>query len=263
VVRPADWRAFAYPAGVENPASDQPRTPRRPQPSRRTLWLLLTPIAALSLAGMLGDWFAAALINEHPLLQMFINPRNRYLALASNRVDTVPFYVVGFLRLVLTDPLFFLVGYYYGDAGLRWAERKMGDDAGMIKAVERFFAKASYPIVLLMPNGYVCMMAGAAGMPLGVFILLNVTGTAFRLVLIRELSATFDGPLEAILRFIQRYQWWLVGFSVAVGLYQVISNRRKGKGEIALPSTMSAELEAEAAKSELGPHEQAGEEPAR
>lgn len=227
------------------------------------LWLLLTPIAVLSIAGTLGDWFAAAIINEHPLVQMFINPRNRYLALASNRVETVPFYLVGFFRLVLTDPLFFLVGYFYGDAGLRWAERKMGDDAGMIRGIERFFAKASYPIVLLMPNGYVCMMAGAAGMSLGVFILLNISGTIFRLVLIRELSATFDGPLEAILGFIQRYQWWLVGFSVIIGLYQFVTNRRRGKGEVALPSTMTAELEAEVARTERDRAGAEGDEPAR
>src|SRR3712207_8148072 len=46
--------------------------------------------------------FRSRLITERPLLQMFLNPRNRYLILASVQVDLVPFFVVGFLRLTLT-----------------------------------------------------------------------------------------------------------------------------------------------------------------
>lgn len=215
----------------------------REKPSRRVLYLLLAPIIALSVAGTLGDWFAAAIINEHPLLQMFVNPRNRYLALASNQIDTVPFYVVGFLRLVLTDPLFYLLGYWYGDNALRWIEKRLGEDGSMVQSFERFFAKAAYPIVLLAPNGYICAMAGMTGMRPMVFVSLNVTGTAVRLVAIRQFAATFDAPLQEVLEFIQRYQWWIVGFSVALGAWQLTGKWRRGEQKIEPLAEIAEELE--------------------
>ena len=215
----------------------------RRKPSRRVLYLLLAPIIALTVVGTLGDWFAAAIINEHPLLQMFINPRNRYLALASNQVDTVPFYVVGFTRLVLTDPLYYLLGYWYGDNALRWIEKKLGEDGSLVETFERFFSKAAYPIVLLAPNGYICAMAGMTGMRPRVFVSLNLVGTILRLVLIRQFAATFDEPLEGFLEFIQRYQWWIVGLSIALGVWQLSGKWRRGEREVEPLSGIAEELE--------------------
>ena len=93
--------------------------PRRPY-SRRTLALLLTPIVVLTIVGIVADALAPALIDKRPLLQIFLNPRNRYLVLAAPQVDPIPFFVVGFFRLVMTDPLFYLLGWRYGDAAMRW-----------------------------------------------------------------------------------------------------------------------------------------------
>lgn len=207
------------------------------------LYLLLAPILALTVAGTLGDWFAAAIINEHPLLQMFINPRNRYLALASNQVDTVPFYVVGFLRLVLTDPLFYVLGYFYGDNALEWMRKKLGEDGAMVDTFERFFSKASYPIVLLVPNGYICAMAGMTGMRPAAFMALNVTGTIGRLVIIRQSAAVLSEPLDDVLSFIQQYQWWIVGVSIAIGLWQVSSKWRKGEVAVESVDEIADQLE--------------------
>ncbi|MGH2686411.1 MAG: DedA family protein [Actinomycetota bacterium] len=229
---------------------------RRPVPqSRRMLWLILTPIAVLTLAGWLADIFAAALIDERPLLQMFLNPRNRYLVLASPQVDAVPFFVVGFIRLVLTDPLFYLLGYLYGDAALRWMERKMGEDrdTGSIAMIERFFAKASYVIVVLMPNGYVCLLAGATGMRPRVFLPLNVIGTIGRLIVIRIAGDVFEEQLESVLDFITEYRWWLVLLSFVGVSFYAWRGRRKGALEFESVSEMERELEAEIVAEEERP----------
>jgi membrane protein DedA with SNARE-associated domain len=219
-------------------------TRERPTPpSRRVLYLLLAPIIALTVAGTLGDWFAAAIINEHPLLQMFINPRSRYLALASNQIDTVPFYVVGFVRLVLTDPIFYLLGWYYGDNALRWIEKRLGEDGSLVRSFERFFSKAAYPIVLFAPNGYICAMAGMTGMRPPVFMLLNVVGTITRLIVIRQTAAALESPLQSLLDFIQRYQWWIVGFSITMGVWQLSSRWRRGERQVEPLSEMAEELE--------------------
>jgi membrane protein DedA with SNARE-associated domain len=178
---------------------------------------------------------------------MFLNPRNRYLVLASPQVDAIPFFIVGFLRLVLTDPLFYLLGYLYGDAGLRWIERKMGEDreTGMVAKIEKWFSKASYVIVVVMPNAYVCLLAGATGMRPRVFIPLNVLGTMARLVVIRIAGDVFDDQLEVVLDFIGENRLLLLGMSIAITSLYAYRGRKKGSLEFESVSEMERELEAE------------------
>lgn len=245
------------PAPQPAPESDADRAPEvdvarrrfaRLQPSRRLLWILLTPVVILTAAGYVADAIGPALVVHHPLVQMFLNPRNRYLALASNQVGPVPFFVVGFLRLVLTDPIFYVLGLLYGDGALRWMETKMGDES--IVLLRRWFAKAAYPIVAIAPNQFVCMLAGATEMRPSIFISLNVGGTIARLILIRMTADIFSGPLDAVVRFLHRYQWWLTGISVVVVALQVISSRRRGRSDIESVATLERELEAAQAEVE-------------
>lgn len=205
------------------------------------LSILLTPIVILAVLGTVTDVIGPGMINERPLLQMFLNPRNRYLLLASPQVSTVAFFVVGFIRLVLTDPLFYLLGVQYGDAALRWGERKLGDDVGFIRTAERLFARFGPLIILIAPSGYLCLLAGATGMKPRRFIALNVTGTVGRLLLFRLLGDAFEAQLLSVLGFIQRYQWWLIGLSLAVVALQ--SRRKATTGTLRPPSELETEIE--------------------
>ncbi len=209
---------------------------------RIPLAILLTPIVILAVLGTVADIIGPGLITERPLLQMFLNPRNRYLLLASPQVDTVAFLLVGFVRLVLTDPLFYLLGVQYGDAALRWAERKAGDDIGFIRAAERFFARFGSVVILIAPSGYLCLLAGATGMRARRFITLDVVGTVGRLVLFRVLGETFKDELLGVLGFIQRYQWWLIGLSLVVVAIQ--SRRKTSSATLQSPSKLEEEIEA-------------------
>ncbi len=230
-------------------------SPRR----RIPLAVLLTPIVVLTAVGAVSDVIGPGLINERPLLQMFLNPRSRYLLLASPQIDAVPFFVVGFLRLVSTDPLFYLLGVQYGEAALRWAETKLGDDGGFIRGAERFFARFGSIIILLAPSGYLCLLAGAAGMRPRRFIVLNVVGTVGRLVLFRFLGKALEDQLFAVLGFIQRYQWWLIGLSFVVVSLQ--SGRKRKGGTLRPPAELEAELEAterqiDAERAEVAPSDE-------
>ena len=218
--------------------------------ARRKLTLLLIPIIALTVAGTLADWFAAAIIVRHPLLEMFLNPRIRYLTLVANRVEPVAFFLVGFFRLVLTDPLFYLLGLWYGDAALRWMERR--GNPRVVRAAEGWFAKAAYPIVFIAPNGFVCLLAGATGMAPVVFVALNVTGTIIRLVTVRALANVLERPLEAVLRVVDRYQWWIVGVSVALGVFEWWWRRRRGEPPIQSPAEVERELEGQESNTDTG-----------
>jgi len=204
------------------------------------VWLV-TPIVVLSLAGTVADIIGPKLVTEHPLLQMFLNPRNRYLLLASPQVGAVEFFVVGFVRLVLTDPLGFVLGRQYGDAALKWAGEKMGDEGRFVSKVERIFGKAAPVIIFLAPNLYMCILAGASGMKVRTFLALNVSGTIARLVLFRIAGEAFEDQLLTILDWIQRNQKWLIVLSFVIVVVQTIRSRRRGQLET--PAEIEREIE--------------------
>ena len=189
---------------------------------------LVTPIVALTLAGTFADIFAAALVKHHPLLQMFLNPRNRYLLLAAAQIGAIEFFVVGFIRLVLTDPLGFILGRQYGEAALRWAGDKMGDEGRFVGRVEQGFGKAAPIIILIAPNLYMCILAGASGMKVRTFVALNVTGTIGRLILFRIAGAAFRKELLSVVDWITRNQKWLILVSFVIVALQTIRSRKRG-----------------------------------
>lgn len=213
---------------------------------RVPLALLLVPILTAMVVAMVGDVVGPSLINEHPLWQITMNPRNRWLLLAAPQVAAWAFFLVGFVRLVAIDPLFYVLGRQYGDAALRWAERRLGDEAGFIRKLEHWFTRAAPAVVLIAPNGYVCLLAGATGMRLRTFLVLNVVGTVGRLTVFSVAGAAFRDQLLDVLEFVQRYQWWLVAVSlVAVSLQ---ARKRRATGALKPIGTLQHELENEAAR---------------
>jgi membrane protein DedA with SNARE-associated domain len=240
---PDDATAAAPPA-----RSEEERRARR-----KRLTILLIPIVAFGVAGFVVNLASPALINSHPLVVIFFNPINRYLLAAANKVNIVEFFAVAFFRLLLTDPLFFLLGRWYGDGALDWIESKTGN-SGMVPWVKKWFGRAGPLFVFLAPNGNICLLAGASGMRVPVFVGLNVTGTLLRLILIKKTANIAKPVLDPVLRFVHRYQWWLVGFSVLAFGLQSLMNRKSGKKPLELEGVgkMADELEAsiEAAENE-------------
>jgi membrane protein DedA with SNARE-associated domain len=216
-------------------ASGEPGERRIPLP------YLITPIVVLSLTGTVADILGPNLIVEHPQLQMFLNPRNRYMILAAATVDVVPFFVIGFLRLVLSDPIGFVLGRQYGEAALKWAGEKMGDEGRFVRRLERIFGKAAPIIILVAPNLYMCLLAGASGMKVRVFVALNVTGTIARLVLFRALGHAFRDELLDVVDWIGRNQKWLIFASIVVVAIQ--STRSRKRGTLETPSEIEREIE--------------------
>jgi membrane protein DedA with SNARE-associated domain len=131
---------------------------------------------------------------------------------------------------------------WYGDAAVRWAERKSPSYGGMLRTFERLFSKASYPLVFLAPNNFICLFAGASGMRLGVFAVLNVSGTLARLYAIRWLGDAFQRPIDDVLHFFARYRLALLALSVAIFALTVWNDRRKGKSEIGALRELESEL---------------------
>ena len=88
-----------------------------------------------------------------------MNARTRNLILVTNQLDAVSYYVVGTLRLLLSDPLFFLLGYWYGDTALQWIEGAPSPSAGCCGSGSGGSAGRAYPLVFIAPNNYICLFA--------------------------------------------------------------------------------------------------------
>jgi membrane protein DedA with SNARE-associated domain len=204
----------------------------RQPPGQHTLKLLVAPIVALIVISNVGDALAPKLVEDNPLLLIAMNARNRNLILTTNQLDAVSYYVVASLRLLLSDPLFFLIGYWYGDTAIRWMEQRTKTFGTMLREWERWFARAAYPLVFIAPNNVICLLAGGAGMRVGTFFLLNVSGTFARLYLIRVLGETFEKPIDAVLDFIARYRAPLLAVSITFFTIVMVRELRQGKEDI-------------------------------
>lgn len=202
----------------------------RPKPSRRTLVLLIAPIVVLSAMGTIASAFTPALAAHHPLLLITLDARNRMLVLARN-VALPQFVLVAVVRRMLSDPLFYLLGHYYGDGAIRWLEKKGGGGA-LVTFTEKLFAKAGYPMVFLFPGAIVCALAGATGMPPTGFVAANLAGTLTSVILVRKFSDVLASPVDAVLRFFDRHLVATTAVTVALVVLSLVLNRFQAKLEL-------------------------------
>lgn len=234
----------------DTPAAGPGQEARPGPPSTLARNATIGVLVALVVAANLGNVLFASLVNDHPLALIAMNPSNRNLALASANLDALAFYGVGMLRLLLPDPLFFLLGRWYGDAAIRWMERKAPTYGELLRQLEHWFGKARYVVVAIAPNNPVCLFAGAAGMSVVGFAVANVVGTAVRLVLIRAFSSVFEDLLGSVRDFIGDYRWPITALSIVLVAYTIWNDRRGGRdgiGDLVNLEEGIAEAEAELA----------------
>jgi membrane protein DedA with SNARE-associated domain len=201
---------------------------------------LLIVLVAMSYA---GDLLTTTWADRHPLALIALNSRNRILVLTTNQLDALSYYGVASVRLLISDPLFFAIGLWYGDGAIRWVERRSSNWGDMLRMFERGFSKASYLLVFVAPNNIICLLAGASGMTPLAFVLLNVTGTFARLVAIRVLGAPFESPIECVLGFFQDYRIPLLIASAVLVTISIVADRRKGGGDMEIIHELEEELE--------------------
>jgi membrane protein DedA with SNARE-associated domain len=208
-----------------------PRQRYRP-PSKRTVTIVVAILITFTVAGTLGNIFLAPLRKDHPLIVLLLDARNRQLILVSNRMDLVPFIAVGVMRRMVSDPLYYMLGYWYGEGAVRWMEQKLGSGGGVVRTVERIFGKAAPVMVFLFPGAPVCVLAGASGMSPIVFALCNLGGTISVVVGLRVFSTAISGPIESLTSFVDHNAKWLALAAVLSTAYLFWQQRRTGTGEI-------------------------------
>lgn len=194
---------------------------------------LVIGLALLSLAaGWLGDLLLAAVIDKYPLALIALNPRNRNLALASPELAPIPYFTVGFFRLVASDPLNYLIGFWYGERALAWVRRRSRTYGPMVDDASGFFRQFAYPIIFAAPNNIVCILSGAFGIKPRTFILLNVSGTIARLVVVRQFASYFESEVNSVTDWITDYRIPILIVSAIAVAWTVFSEFRGDNSEV-------------------------------
>ena len=184
---------------------------------------------------------------------------NRYLILVSEDLDALSYYGVGTLRLLVSDPLFFLLGYWYGERALAWMDGKAPTYGPVLRQGQHLFGRAAWPLVAIMPNNFICLFAGAAGMRVGLFFALNIAGTVVRLYLIRVLGEAFSSPIDSFQDLVGEYRWWFIAGSAVLVAVSLRGETAPG-GELDALIHVDEEL-AEPAQHDTAKHEPGAKEP--
>jgi len=205
------------------------RVPSGP-PSIRARNFVVGFLIVCVIAAWTGDLLLSRLIPDHPAVFIALNSRNRNLVLATGLLDPWTFYGIAFVRLLVSDPLFYILGRWYGDAGVRWMERKSPSFGGMLRQAEQWFGKAAYPLVAIAPNNFICLFAGASGMGVAGFFAVNAIGTIVRLYLLRVVGGIFADPLKDVTNWIGDHRLIVFAISATLLALTIISERRASGG---------------------------------
>lgn len=236
------------------PEGDEPPPPKLP---RKKLLLIVGPIVVLAIVGTVTTALTPALAARHPLLLILLEARNRNLILA-REVDFWPFLLVATFRRTLTDPLYYLLGRFYGDAAVRWLEVKAGLGS-YARMMERIFVKASYPAVFLFPGAIVCALAGVTGMRFAVFFALNLAGTVTAVVTLKLFGDAVASPVESLVDFFDRNLVTTTAISIVLVALSVWAGRAEGRMKMSMEDIEDLEREVEADESGEGRKPTAGE----
>lgn len=181
-----------------NPTHSRPPGHR----SRRRAVAVVTGIVAFLVLGTVGTALTPELASHHPLLLIALEARDRHLLLARH-VDFAAFVVVGTVRRLASDPLFYLLGRDYGDQAVTWLRRHGG--GGAVTVTERAFRRAAYPMLVAFPGAVVCTLAGESGIPPVAFGVVVVVRTLAVIVVLRLAGDALARPIDAVLRLFGRY----------------------------------------------------------
>jgi membrane protein YqaA with SNARE-associated domain len=201
-------------------------------PGRRPLTALLAPIVVMVICGYIADALWPTLVERNPLLLIGLSAKNRYLVLVVNQVQPVWYYLIGTARLLLPDPFFFLLGWFYGPTALRWMEHRTPTIGAFMKRLEGWFARFSWPLVVMFPNNYVCLIAGAARMSPLLFISLDLVGTLGRLLMIQVIGDVFAGPVNSFLGFVSTWRIPILVVTIGLVAFSAFGEYRRGGREL-------------------------------
>ena len=190
---------------------------------RKTV-LALTSL--LFIFGTIGTNIGPALVDEHPLLVLTMSSRNRNLFGSVPFTSPVPYFIIGFLRILAAATALFFVGRWYGDRTVRWVEDNVGEMPALYRWIEKAVNKAGWLMLFFMPgSNVVCVLVGHRQMRIRHFFAVIIPAICFRLIVMRIGGDIFEDQVRWFLKSIERYQWFIVLGLFAISAFQM--NKRR------------------------------------
>jgi membrane protein DedA with SNARE-associated domain len=155
-------------------------------------------------AGLVGTALWSYLLTHSPLTLIALSPVFRHLVLASPSVDTWALFAVGAPRHFAPDPFVYFLGRDYGPAAIDWVEGNNPSAGRMMRGLERLFAKVGPFALLIYPDLLVSTLAGAAKVPLPVFIVFNLLGTIGTIAVAKFFGLWLTEEIATLMAFLQR-----------------------------------------------------------
>jgi membrane protein DedA with SNARE-associated domain len=205
--------------------------------------VLAVPMAAFTVALYVGNALAPALVKDAPVALLVLSPKLRWLFLASPNVDAHWYYAIPLLRATAVLATYFLLGRWFGDRALRWAESRSGQGLRPVLWIERKFHRARVPVTFLFPGSVAAMLAGSDAMPVPLFFATALTSVTLRIWAVRALADVFRRPLLGVLDWIAAYQLVLTVASIAIVLAWAAWSSRRGVGPEESPEDIVEDFE--------------------
>jgi hypothetical protein len=212
------------PVSVEPPAEEH-------HPPR---WAPLTLVAFVALVvctNIANATWATLVDNDtpNPGLLLLLSARNRYLAFALGAdVSIVAYAVIGFVRIALAFAVCHLIGRAYSAQATGWFKKYLGFTDEAEVAFDRGFEKAEWALIpIFAGSNIVAVLTGVRRTPVRKLAVLLTIGIVGRLTFVWWLSRFFDDELDSFLTFTTRYQWWLLGASIAAVVLVNLRNVRR------------------------------------
>lgn len=192
---------------------------------------LLAAFGALVACSQVGAIIFPTLIKRSPSLLLLLSSRMRHLLFAVPAgINPFAYAIVGYIRLSAAAWVCYALGYFYGDRGVLWLERQVrGDTPATFRWLQRAADRGGPALTFFMPgSNIVCVLVGQRKMTQRRFAIWLSAGIAVRLVWLWIAAKLFDSELKAILRYIEKYQWWLVAaffvITIVQGAYKTAKN---------------------------------------
>ncbi len=199
-----------------------------PPPVPRYGPFAIAAFVGLVVCSNIASAYWAALDNEHPAKLLMLSARNRFL------VVTVPSGISPFIwsllavaRIGASALVCHLVGRAYGDRALRWFWKFMGMPQEQVTKFEQSFAKAEWVLVpFFVGSNIVWVLSGATRTTWKRLVPLFAIGISVRLAVLWWLAKQFEEEVRSAMRWVDRYQLWVIGASIAIVVLVNVRNFR-------------------------------------
>jgi pheromone shutdown protein TraB len=169
--------------------------------------------------------------DDNPAGLIALSSRQRYLVLAvAGGISPLAFAIIGAARIAIAFVVCHLIGRAYREQALTWFTRYLGFTDEALDTYNRGFSAAEIGLIpFFAGSNIVAVLTGIHRTPPVRLAVLLAVGIAGRLVLMWYLAKTFEDQLLDALRFTGRYQWWVLGLSLAIVLAVNLRNFRRGQ----------------------------------